>query len=72
MADNRYTDGTYLKLNPSWGREDAAYKTGFILKLLNRNGIQPEEVIEVGCGAGGILEILARENAIFKLKGYGI
>ncbi len=72
MADNRYTDGTYLKLNPSWGREDAAYKTGFILKLLNRNGIQPEEVIEVGCGAGGILEILARENAIFKLKGYDI
>ena len=58
-VDTIYTDGTYLKNNPSWHQDDSAWKAGHILRILERNGIEPASVCEVGCGAGEILRSLA-------------
>ncbi len=54
-----YEDGTYLENNPTWHEENSAWKARQILRILERNGISPSTVAEVGCGAGGILVSLA-------------
>jgi SAM-dependent methyltransferase len=55
-AENRYTDGEYLAANPTWGREDSAWKARMIHKLWLQTGLPvPKTVAEIGCGSGGIL-----------------
>lgn len=51
-----YETGDYLEHNQSWHTEDSPWKAGNILKILNRNQLQPKTVCEVGCGAGEILK----------------
>lgn len=73
MNSNIYTDGTYFKNNPEWGINDAQWKAEIISDLLQKNNIIPKEIIDVGCGAGGILEYLSKDigrNA--RLIGYDI
>jgi predicted TPR repeat methyltransferase len=60
-SKNMYEDGQYLKNNPSWDVEDARWKSDAIKGLLEKNSIQPKSLIEVGCGAGAILENLAAQ-----------
>lgn len=60
MSESRYTDGSYLKQHPGWHREHSAWKAAQIAALLRRNGREPRTVVEVGCGAGGILAELQR------------
>ena len=56
-----YQDGTYLRHNPTWHVEDSGWKAKKIWELLERNGVKPETVGEVGCGAGEILCELAKD-----------
>jgi SAM-dependent methyltransferase len=73
MPDNIYTNGRYLQNNPTWDVEDSPYKAGMIHRLMERHGIKPAEIIEIGCGAGGILQFLAENNPdVLLLKGYDI
>ncbi len=53
-----YTSGEYLRKNPTWGSEDSAWKAARILEITERNGLVPESVCEIGCGAGEILDQL--------------
>jgi SAM-dependent methyltransferase len=53
-----YTDGTYFLNNPDWHSDDSPWKARHISALLDRNGIAPRTVCEVGCGAGEILRNL--------------
>jgi 2-polyprenyl-3-methyl-5-hydroxy-6-metoxy-1,4-benzoquinol methylase len=53
-----YLDGQYLSNNPTLHAEDSPWKAGKIAHLLNRNGLKPRTVCEIGCGAGGVLEAL--------------
>ncbi len=55
MSRSIYLDGEYAKLNPSFGVEDSPWKAGQVLKAIQRNGLAPRSVCEVGCGAGEIL-----------------
>jgi len=57
-AEERYTAGEYLARNPTWHEEDSPWKANLIMKMLNKNDIQPNSICEVGCGAGGILSHL--------------
>ena len=57
--DSIYQDGTYLEVSGSWHEEDSPWKARQILKMLDRHGIEPATVCEVGCGAGEILRQLA-------------
>ncbi len=57
-----YDDGTYLDNNPTWHEEDSPWKARQIWRLLQRNRIDPSTLCEVGCGAGEVLNRLAREH----------
>ncbi len=58
MSERLYTSGEYLEKNPTWHVEDSAWKARQIIKILNKNNIQPKSICEVGCGAGEILNQL--------------
>ncbi|MBL0198949.1 MAG: class I SAM-dependent methyltransferase [Chitinophagaceae bacterium] len=60
MANNDYdkNNSNYLHANPTWHTEDSPWKATQILKLMERNKLQPESVVEIGCGAGEILNQL--------------
>ena len=55
---NRYTQGEYANLNPSWHSEDSSWKAQQVIKMLDRYKLRPRTVCEVGCGAGEILKEL--------------
>jgi SAM-dependent methyltransferase len=55
MDTTIYSDGTYLRNNPQWHADDSAWKAAHIATLLERNGVEPRTVCEIGCGAGEIL-----------------
>jgi SAM-dependent methyltransferase len=51
-------NGGYLRNNPTWHTEDSAWKAEQILQMLRRNSIPSLSVVEVGCGAGEIVNQL--------------
>lgn len=53
-----YKDGTYLERNNSWHVEESPFKAKYILRLLDRNRVEPQMICEVGCGAGEVLRQL--------------
>jgi len=53
-----YASGAYLANNPTWDEEDSEWKAGQVLKTFDRNHLAPKSIVEVGCGAGGILASL--------------
>lgn len=58
MADELYTQGSYLAKHPDWHAEDSPWKAARILEMLDSNKLQPDTICEVGCGAGEILRQL--------------
>jgi SAM-dependent methyltransferase len=67
-----YSDGTYLRNNPSWHAQDSAWKAGQIAAVLTRNALRPKTVAEIGCGAGQILVELASKMPETRFTGYEI
>lgn len=65
------TQGTYLQNNPEWHTEDSAWKATQILKMLGRNQLEPESVVEIGCGAGEILKQLQERMRNKSVRFYG-
>jgi hypothetical protein len=55
-----YTDGSYLRANPSWFAEDSPWKARHIHTMLRESGVAVRRVAEIGCGAGLILQSLAQ------------
>jgi len=76
MANNDYTNSNsgYLDANPTWHVEDSAWKATQILKMIERNKIKPLSVVEIGCGAGEILNQLYQrmEDKAIEFSGYEI
>jgi phospholipid N-methyltransferase len=59
---NIYNSGKYIQNNPSWHVEDSA-----------RNNIIPQNIAEIGCGAGMILyELLKKMERHVTFDGYEI
>jgi SAM-dependent methyltransferase len=56
LAATPYTDGTYLRQNPTWHAEDAPWKARHVASFLD--DLQPHTLCDVGCGAGRVLAIL--------------
>jgi SAM-dependent methyltransferase len=68
-----YQDGSYLAANPTWHEEDAPWKAAHVARILERHGIAPSTVVEVGCGAGGVLAWLAEwYGDAVSLRGYEV
>jgi cyclopropane fatty-acyl-phospholipid synthase-like methyltransferase len=58
-VSSMYADGTYLARNPTWHSEDAQWKAGQVVRLLQDLRLTPRSVADVGCGTGGVLVHLA-------------
>lgn len=58
-----YTTGEYAAKNPGWHLEHSAWKARQVMKMLDRNALAPQRIVEIGCGVGGILETLRDELA---------
>ena len=61
MDTTIYSDGTYFRNNPDWHADDSAWKARHVADILERNGVKPASVCEIGCGAGEVLRNLARQ-----------
>ena len=73
MTANLYTSGEYLKKNPTWHAQTSPWKAAQILKMLERRGLAPKTICEVGCGAGEILKHLRdRMDESARFVGYEI
>lgn len=59
MQPDIYTDGEYLRRNPTWDEEDSPWKAEQISRMISRNNLSYRSVCEVGCGAGAILQQLS-------------
>ena len=76
MTEKTYSEenSEYLKKHPTWDVQDSPWKARQIIKMLNRNPISPKSIVEVGCGAGEILNqlhlMMNDKNIIF--TGYDI
>jgi predicted TPR repeat methyltransferase len=58
-SDDLYTGSEYFKKNPTWDDDFTEWKAGLVRELIEKNNIQFKTVVEVGCGAGGILRHLS-------------
>lgn len=56
-----YTSGEYAAKNPDWHLEHSPWKARQLLRMLEKHDLKPGRIAEVGCGAGGILEVLRGE-----------
>lgn len=54
MSGDIYIDGRYAASNPDYHIGDSAWKARQVLALLQRHGMRPSSVAEIGCGAGEI------------------
>ena len=71
--NNIYINGTYLNSNPSWDVRHSPWKAEQIIKMLNKNKINPAIICEVGCGAGEILnQLFYKFSQSNKYVGYDI
>lgn len=68
-----YINGQYLKHNPTWGAEDAAWKADLIFHQIRKNGLTPQTICEAGCGSGEILRQLQEKmGESCRFEGYDI
>lgn len=56
MKDIYSTSGSiYLEMTGTWHAEDSQWKANQIAEIFRRNMLTPKSIVEIGCGAGGIL-----------------
>jgi hypothetical protein len=68
-----YTDGDYLKNNPTWDVEDAPWKADLIFRMIQKHQIEPKTICEIGCGCGEILhQLQLKMPESVKFTGYEI
>ncbi len=53
--NNRYLDGSYLKSTSTWHAEDSEWKAKNIGGLISEVAAEISSVVEIGCGAGGVI-----------------
>src|SRR5688572_10245627 len=73
--DNIYTSDEYLKATgQTWHTGDSHWKAGQILNIISSNDIHPNNVAEIGCGAGRILDELSKQPYLrdVRFEGYEI
>ena len=72
MEDSIYSNGKYLESNPTYDIEHSGWKAELIYRLATERIPTPANVIEVGCGAGGILAELASKWKEAHCRGFDI
>lgn len=74
IKDYTKNKSQYLQVNPTWHAEDSSWKAAQILKLIKRNNLKPGSIVEIGCGAGEILNQLQQkmDDRSIMFSGYEI
>ena len=72
LVRNRYLCGEYARLNPDWDSVDSPWKAKIVSELVRRHGLPLNSLVEIGCGAGGVLEELGNEIGGCRMIGYDI
>ena len=69
-----YTQGQYKENNPDWHAEDSPWKALQVFNILKNNKISPQNIAEIGCGAGNILIELEKllDESSCKFSGFDI
>ena len=72
--NDMYSNGEYLKDNPSWHMEDSEWKAEHILKIINRINLSYNSIYELGCGGGDVIRYLQQKisNDSCTYRGYDI
>lgn len=67
-------DSDYLKINPTWHIEDSPWKATQIIRMIEEKKLKPATVVEIGCGAGEILNQLhdRLQDSTIQYSGYEI
>ncbi|MDA8865553.1 class I SAM-dependent methyltransferase [Gammaproteobacteria bacterium] len=68
-AEHIYKDKSYLNNNENWHQEDSPYKGSFVQKAINRNKVSFNTCVDIGCGAGLVTEIIAKNYSKSNIKG---
>ena len=70
---NIYVGGEYLKKNPLWHIDESPFKVKYILRMMEKNRLQPKTICEVGCGAGEVIRLLQEKmDTACRFWGYDI
>jgi len=73
VSGDIYIDGRYAASNPNYHIADSDWKARHVLALLQRHGVAPGSVAEVGCGAGEIVKrICDAMPAVREFEGWEI
>jgi len=72
--DSIYTSGEYLETTQTWHTEDSPWKADQISNIISNNDIHSTHIVEIGCGAGVILEELSKKENFKEVRfsGYDI
>lgn len=65
-----YSDGSYLELNKNWHQEDSPYKAKLVLAAISRSKITFASCADIGCGAGLVTELLAKQFPSSTFEGF--
>jgi SAM-dependent methyltransferase len=65
-----YNDGCYSSKNPDWHEHDASWKAMQVISMLGDRNFRPESIVDIGCGTGGVLEVIADILKGTRLVGY--
>lgn len=71
-TNSPYESGAYLENNPDWHRGDARWKAELVHQLLTRRSMQPQSIVEVGCGSGEVLMDLQLRLPSARFVGYDV
>jgi ubiquinone/menaquinone biosynthesis C-methylase UbiE len=69
---SRYTGGDYPAVYPDWHDSYAPWKAAKVEQILSRNPFPIDSIVEVGCGAGGLVDLLSRARRGVPCIGYDI
>lgn len=68
----RYLTGDYAEKNPDWDSSDSPWKADRVAELLGCNQVCPASIVDVGCGAGGVLAAMRARYPAAELTGFDI
>jgi len=72
-AADAHINGDYYKKNPTWHVEYSPWKAQTIHDFLNRRGLKPKTIADVGCGAGEVLaQLQKRMPADCRFSGFDV
>ena len=69
-VSDRYLSGAYAAANPDWHAQDSPYKARYVMRLLDRQGVRPRSILDLGTGVGEIPRLLADRYAEARIDAY--